>query len=200
MWNQSENQINLVLIRHGATASNAGHRYLGRTDEALNEAGIRALQDAKHRYPRVEILFASPMRRCLETAAILYPEREPVVIPKWQDIDFGVFEGKNFEQLQGDARYQAWLDSGGTLPFPRGESREEFINRCCEGLDAALEHLERLCKPTVGFIVHGGTIMALLSQYGGGGYYDYQVPNGGGYSCRLEKNGEEIRIRDIRKL
>ena len=37
----------------------------------------------------------------------------------------------------------------------------------------------------VGMIVHGGTIMSLLSLYGGKDYFDYQVPNGRGYVCRL---------------
>ena len=28
------------------------------------------------------------------------------------------------------------------------------------------------------FVVHGGTIMAILSQIAGGDFYDYQVENG----------------------
>ena len=39
MWNRSENQIKLVMIRHGATPSNKEHRYLGRTDEGLSIEG-----------------------------------------------------------------------------------------------------------------------------------------------------------------
>lgn len=225
MRNRSENQIKLVLIRHGATASNAEHRYLGRTDEALSEAGIRQLKEANgaKRFPQVQVLFVSPLKRCLESAAILYPEREPVVIQDWQEMDFGAFEGKNYIELQGDARYQAWIDSDGTLPFPEGESREAFVSRCCEGLHEVLNCLVNLWGgthqggmsrdgivheissssgevPTIGAIVHGGTIMALLSSYGGGAYFDYQVPNGGGYQCCLTFNNKGIRITDIHAL
>ena len=39
MRNRTENQITFVLIRHGATASNREHRYLGHTDEGLDEPG-----------------------------------------------------------------------------------------------------------------------------------------------------------------
>ena len=42
-----------------------------------------------------------------------------------------------------------------------------------------------------GLIVHGGTIMTLMSVYEGGGYFDYQVPNGGGYVCSLLGPWEE---------
>ena len=44
MWNRSENKINCIFIRHGCTASNREHRYLGRTDEPLDEAGVFELK------------------------------------------------------------------------------------------------------------------------------------------------------------
>ena len=43
MRNRTENQIELVLIRHGATKANEERRYLGRTDEELSEKGKEAL-------------------------------------------------------------------------------------------------------------------------------------------------------------
>ena len=40
MWNWTENQIELYLIRHGMTPGNVEHRYIGRqTDEPLSEDG-----------------------------------------------------------------------------------------------------------------------------------------------------------------
>lgn len=207
MWNRSENQIKLLLIRHGATASNAEHRYLGRTDEDLSEEGKRQLQETQiaKRYPQVQVLFVSPMKRCLESAEILYPGMKPVVIGDWCETDFGDFEGKNYKELQKDAQYQAWIDSNGSLTFPNGESREIFIARCKAGLNRMVEYLKEMPDvkdkmSTVGAIVHGGTIMALLSSYGDGAYFDYQVSNGSGYQCCLTFDGEEIRITDIHML
>ena len=134
MWNRSENQIKLVMIRHGATVSNKEHRYLGTTDESLSEEGRSTLYKARKEniYSEVEYVFSSPMKRCLETAEILYPNQKPIVIPQWKEMDVGVVEGQNYMDLQGDARYQTWIDSNGTLPFPEGESREEFIERCAQ--------------------------------------------------------------------
>ena len=45
MWNRSENKINCIFIRHGCTVSNREHRYLGRTDEPLDEAGVVELEN-----------------------------------------------------------------------------------------------------------------------------------------------------------
>ena len=48
MWNRTENQIELYLIRHGMTPGNAEHRYIGRqTDEPLSEDGRQQLEKKK---------------------------------------------------------------------------------------------------------------------------------------------------------
>lgn len=179
----------LVLIRHGATQANKEHRYLGRTDEGLSEEGIEALlsYQKKGYYPNVDCLFVSPMKRCLETAQILYPDLKPTVIPEWEETDFGKFEYKNYEDLKDDPAYQAWIDSGGTMPFPEGESREQFQARCEKGFSRMCGILSRKKAAAVGIIVHGGTIMALLSKYCGNDYYDYQVRNGRGFVCLMER-------------
>lgn len=202
MRNRSENQVTLVLIRHGATKSNGEHRYLGKTEEGLSPEGKRLLTEygQQGRYPSCEYLFCSPMGRCRETAEILYPKSEPMIISEWTEMDFGAFEGKNYQELNGDQRYQAWLDSNGTLPFPEGESRESFTDRCDRGFQKMLRELERVTEATVGVIAHGGTIMALLSKYCGGDYFDYQVPNGGGYVCTLGYPAGRLELKVVRSL
>lgn len=191
MWNRTENQIILVLIRHGETAANKEQRYLGRTDEPLSQEGREVLRQKKeeNRYPKVQAVFTSPMKRCRQTAEILYPRIPYIEIPEWIEMDFGDFEGKNYEDLKDDERYQSWIDSNGTLPFPNGESRQAFIRRCMQGMNH-MRSFEQDVK-TVAAIVHGGTIMALLSSLCGGDYFDYQVRNGEGYVCSLEKDKDE---------
>ena len=206
MRNRTENQIKLVMIRHGATKGNRERRYIGRTDTSLTDEGVKELLENKkgNCYPQADVLFVSPMKRCLETAGILYPGVRSVIIPEWKEIDFGAFEGKNYIELKEDDRYQAWIDSGGTLPFPEGESREAFISRCEAGFREMLEVLaaregkEKAC--TAGLIVHGGTIQALLNRYSGGDYFDYQVPNGSGYLGTLLREDGKIKIELLRKI
>lgn len=199
--------MTLVFIRHGATAANREHRYLGRTDEALSREGRASLllDRSGHRYPEATHVFTSPMKRCIETAGILYPQLEPVVIPEWTEMDFGRFEYRNYQELQGDSQYQAWIDSGGMGDFPEGEGRGHFQLRCQEGFVKMWGELERIQEGTsgpvtLGLIVHGGTIMALMSAYAGGEYFDYQVPNGGGYVCRLLDGGQAPKLWKEREL
>lgn len=208
MRNRTEDQVTLVFIRHGETQANRERRYLGRTDEGLSESGIEILRAYKEKknYPAVEYLFSGPMKRCMETAKILYPDLCPVVIPEWTEIDFGRFEYKNYEELSNDRQYQAWLDSGGMRAFPGGESREAFIRRCESGF---IRMCGILCKAAgqkgdepvrAGLIVHGGTIMALLSSYGEGQYFDHQVSNGRGYLCQMRGRGSQMRIEEVAEL
>lgn len=205
MRDRSENQIRLVLIRHGATKANAEHRYLGKTDEPLSKEGEIQLEEYKKQKlcPDIDFLFASPMKRCVQTAEILYPDVSPVLIKEWEEMDFGAFEGKNYMELQDDKRYQKWIDSNGTLPFPEGESREEFITRCEKGFRGMLEKVKQIKEEghkTIGMIVHGGTIMALLSKYGKGDYFDYQVANGSGYVCTMKNYVTKPEIIEIKKI
>ena len=44
MWDWSENQIEIIFLRHGMTSENEQHRYLGSTDTSLSRNGICKLQ------------------------------------------------------------------------------------------------------------------------------------------------------------
>ncbi|MDE7428993.1 MAG: histidine phosphatase family protein [Lachnospiraceae bacterium] len=196
--------MTLLLLRHGETQANKEHRYLGRTDEPLCASGIETLLSYKgqNRYLAVQYLFVSPMKRCLETAEILYPGLCPVVVSEWKEMDFGQFEYQNYEDLKNDIQYQAWIDSGGELDFPRGESRKDFILRCELGFRRMCETLRRMTaeatekSASVGVIAHGGTIMALLSSYGGKSYFDCQRATGRGYLCRMKGWKKDVSSGD----
>ena len=185
----------LILIRHGKTAGNLLGRYIGsRTDEPLCDEGREEL--AGKQLPEVERLYVSPMKRCVETAEILWPEFDRKEMQKVTDLrecDFGDFENKNYKELSGNGDYQAWIDSNGTLPFPNGESMDAFKSRCLEAFARIVEDVSGAEQEWIasgktgifqaGIVVHGGTIMAILEQYGypKAAYFDYQVKNGCGY-------------------
>ena len=181
------------------TKANEEHRYLGRTEESLSDRGIRQLEQlaGSGRLPKPELVLSSPMKRCRESAALLFPSVPVLEISEWKEMDFGDFEGKNYEELNGNPDYQAWIDSGGTIAFPGGESRKDFIHRTLRGMENVMGYLsdqmdQSMClecgthgKVCVAAVVHGGTIMALLNRYMGGDYYDYQLGNAKGYHCRI---------------
>lgn len=198
-------EINAVFtfIRHGATAGNLEKRYIGKkTDESLSEIGAAKILEntAKGKYPGADFVFSSPMKRCLETCALIYGsgknlKEKPIIIEDFCETDFGDFEGKNFSELKDNPEYKKWLESGGELPFPNGEGRAEAAARALKGFSKTLEILgENLEKAVhVSAVVHGGTVMAVLSKLTGKNYYDFQLENGGAISFRLKFSGGKMK-------
>lgn len=168
----------ILMIRHGATQGNALRQYIGRTDEPLSEAGRAALTELH--YPDAEKVYISPMLRCRQTAELLFPGAELIVVDDLREMDFGHFEGRSYLDMAEDAEYQAWLDSNCEAPIPGGETKEAFMDRCCAAFDAILaaDKSERLV-----FVVHGGTLMSVLSRYAEPAreYYRWNCSNGRGY-------------------
>lgn len=173
--------MKICFIRHGATCGNMKGQYIGKTDEPLCPEGIMQIKQMK--YPDADAVVSSPMTRCIQTAKLIYPDAEPFIYNDLRETDFGLFEGKNYLDLNGNPLYQKWIDSGGKMQFPDGESPDDFIKRCCRSFLEAVNDLKNYER--VSFIIHGGTVMSLLYRFAvpKRSYYDYQAHNGSGYQC-----------------
>ena len=213
MRSRMPHQIEIDWIRHGKTLANEKKCYLGRTQEALSERGRREICEKKQSYPAADVVVGSPMLRCIQTAELLYPGRDVKTIDGFREMDFGIFEGKNYLELSAAPEYQAWIDSNALMPIPGGESRKAFIRRCQDGMQEVVAWLDALalgddgCRRAAA-IVHGGTIMALLSTYDlcGRDYFSYSCENGGGYRSILcwayaeEKGIYDVVLKNVMKL
>lgn len=168
----------LIFIRHGKTSGNLRGAYIGRTDEPLCAEGIMELE-AKA-FPKADIVISSPMKRCIQTAGIIYPDVPIRIYNDLRECDFGDFEGRNYAELNGNADYQAWIDSGGTMAFPNGEGHKDFTDRCCNAFLQAVSENE---GKIIAFVVHGGTVMSVLERFAvpKKGYYDFMTKNGCGF-------------------
>lgn len=195
--------ITLYLIRHGLTQGNLEGRYIGQRDNPpLSDRGRQELTARKDggSYPRADMLYTSPLLRCLETAQILYPMLVPVPLHSLSEQDFGLFEGKTYEQLKDDPAYRRWIDSAGRLSPPGGESGEDFVRR----LEGALRKIAEDCRKsgaaTVAVVTHGGCIMTMLSRLNAcpdpssAAFYGYQAPNGGGFSAELHPDLSRVSL------
>lgn len=178
--------MKLALIRHFKTPGNLEHRYIGRTDEHLAPAE----DTPKMCYPDAEVLVSSSMLRCKESAKRIYGRWPDLVEETLKEKDFGAYEGKNHQELKEEKAYCKWLESGGALPFPEGESMEAFCRRVRSGFDRCVLKLMEQKVKTAAFLVHGGTIMAIFSAYAEepGQFYDWQVENGNGYQASLRES------------
>lgn len=164
--------MKVILIRHGMTEGNYKRRYIGVTDEDLRDTKC-----IEGEYPDCDRVVASPLKRCVQTARFIYSDKPIEICGKLRECAFGDFENKSHKDLKDNEDYQKWLDSNGLAPFPNGEAHEDFINRCVEGF---FEMTDEKTSDTA-FVIHGGSIMAIMQRLFGGGFYDYRVKNGEGY-------------------
>jgi alpha-ribazole phosphatase len=182
---------NVYLLRHAKTAGNIGGRYIGRTDEPLAADGIKELCAwvGQGRYPQVQHIFVSPMLRCLQTMAIIYPGLPYTIVPELAECNFGLFENKTNEELKGIQEYQSWIDSGGQAAFPQGEDIGEFKARCRSGWETVMDRIRKDRLASSALIAHGGTIMAVLEGYAQGErqFYQWQAKNGEGYRLTVDE-------------
>lgn len=176
--------MQIIMLRHGLTSSNLSKKYIGRTDEGLCAEGIEALQKIK---PDISVskVYTSTKIRTQQTAKILYPNAEIFQCEGFDEMNFGDFEGKEYPDLTESPEYKSWIDSGCINPCPNGESKDSFTQRCV----SAFLDIAKWQEASLHLVVHGGTIMAIMSALSSvrRDYFDWAVPCGGGYE--LEYSG-----------
>lgn len=181
--------LKIHLIRHGATDANYDGRYIGcNTDlplapEGLNE--LRLLKDDME-YPEIERLYSSPMLRCRQTGAVLYPDFEPVTVEELKEYDFGSFENKTAAELESNPSFIPWTSGRLSAP-PGGEDNSEFIKRICVGFNKIVLDMIESGLTESAVIMHGGAIMMLLGVSAVPRHkpVEWTADNGRGYSVRV---------------
>lgn len=125
--------ITLYLIRHGETDGNRVS-YIGRSDLALNDVGLRQAEMVKKTLSTAPItrIYSSPLSRARQTAQPLADALGLLVTadPDLMEIDFGGLEGKPKAE-QGLSLRKAHL----TEPLPGGESLAQVGARVARFLE-----------------------------------------------------------------
>ncbi len=155
--------LTIHLIRHGKTVANSEGLYIGKTDVALTLEGADELEKlaAEGIYPTVQQLYSSPMRRCLQSGIMIYPENSAIIVDELREYDFGEFEGLNGEQLDNNEAYREWIAGKKPSP-PGGEGNRDFAVRVCVGFRRVVEDMLSRGITNAAIITHGGVIMTLF--------------------------------------
>ena len=189
----------IYLLRHGETAYNAEKRYQGVRDIPLSDAGRAKLRRADFS-PRT--VYVSPLCRARESASILFPTAAQTVVTGLREMCFGAFEGRNYEEMEHNPAYRAWVDGGCMGRCPGGESRVEFSERVCAAFERLADAAVRAGENTLVIAAHGGTQMAVLERYAvpRRDYYAWCAPNGGGYILCADRWQSEKTLELVREV
>lgn len=206
MRNRSKISLNIYIIRHGKTPLNERRCFIGKNiDEGLSEGGKAKLRPLAE-LSNCDYVFSGKMKRCAETADILFGNRKITIIDGFMEYDFGDFEGKNHEELDGNKDYQKWLDSNGKSGIPNAEDANDFWQRSVKTFEKVIKETINTIESNedkedkentkevynIAMVLHSGNIMAIMNKYFKGNPYQYQVGNGNGYLITIENPDESI--------
>jgi len=183
----------LLLVRHGATTLSAEDRFAGATDVALSEDGRRqaALLAERLRDDALAAVYCSPMRRTIETAAIIAEAHglSPVTRPGLREIDHGRWEGltrQEVEQRFAD-EYARWEADPYTVAPTGGECGLDVMARALPVVRAIVE---AHAGQNVLVVAHKATIRLVISSLLG---FDAR-----GYRDRLDQAPACLNVLDFR--
>lgn len=153
----------LILIRHGQTHYSAKRRYCGFQDIPLNAVGVEQSRSLKRRLQRFKVdkVYSSDLKRCLDTASIVFENRIIHKRKGLREIDFGTLAGLRYDDLKSKYPeiYKLWSQRPEELKMPKGESVLDFarrVRRCFNNI--AKEN----CGKVVAIITHGGSMRIIL--------------------------------------
>lgn len=136
----------VVLVRHGACDPPAADGLIdGRSDPSLNERGRAEAAAAAARLAEqpVAAVFATPLRRAAETAALVAEPHglEPVALPELGEIFLGEWEGHGIHDRgsRGDPELARVLREQRWDLIPGAEPSEEFAARVRRGVEAVAD-------------------------------------------------------------
>lgn len=131
--------LELYLFRHGQTNSNIEMRFLGATDMPLNEVGIAQAEKAVFKDKIFDALYASPLKRTVQTAEILNKNLglEIQKLDSLQERNFGIFDNLTVEEMKklNLTEYNAWQADYEHFRITDGESADDVLERVKNGID-----------------------------------------------------------------
>jgi len=112
-------------------------------------------------------------------------------LPGLQEMNFGDFEMKSYQELKDTAAYQAWITDVEHNVCPNGESAPQVLERNRAAMAQVLASGEdAVC------VVHGGVTAGLMMTWFGGGRYDYSVKPGTGFTVTF-RDGRPVSYERV---
>lgn len=134
----------IYLVRHGITVSNKKNVYMGRSDEGLDEEGIKQANELGMRLKGKGIskIYTSPMKRALQTAEILNSYLSTIVFIEKDlgEMELGGWEGMPEEEIKSKypEGWAIWNERPKDLSLPGREALSSVQERAVRAVNKIL--------------------------------------------------------------
>lgn len=173
--------MNLTFLRHGTTDLNGKGFVATKLDYPLNANGRRQCLQNVFSEDRFNNVYASPYKRTVETAKLVYPYKEPIISSCIIQRDLGVLNEKHKQEF--DPEYLKLVRE--YLINPEGaESLTDIMNR----LDIFFDYVNSNNEDNDNILVvtHNG-IMRIIKKYYMDEQENIESKNLGGFTLTLKK-------------
>jgi ribonuclease H / adenosylcobalamin/alpha-ribazole phosphatase len=156
-WSEA---VPVHFLRHYKTNLNNGS-YLGQGRDPDIDKSITA-------YPRYEpttMVYSSPMRRCLKTAAEIWKDSKIMTDDRLLEFDYGRAEAMHYDQLvtQYPEISTGW-QKGEDPCFPEGENTADVFGRLTSFLDDLSNVIDNQHPDSISIVTHNGLLRCLLGN------------------------------------
>ena len=175
--------LDIILVRHGETAWNAGETFRGKKDIPLNETGVKQAQLLGEylRDEKIDVIYSSPLSRAVETAEAVAAHHDLAVdiVGNLVDMDFGEWEGLMVAEVKDryEEVYRDWLDTPEQVKIPGGESLADVEQRVVPFLEDAVA---RLGEGTIVLVSHRVVLKVLICNLlclGNAAFFNVKLDN-----------------------
>jgi broad specificity phosphatase PhoE len=158
--------VKIIAVRHGNIEGMETKRFRGRHDTPLSTCGLlQAVATAAfvRSFCRPEIVYASPMKRCLQSAERIARvcNTSCEVIAVLNDIDYGAWQNKTFDEIADTypEQFHTWFTAPDLMRFPDGEALQDVTVRAGDALRFILSHHQ---EQTVVLVSHSSILRTLI--------------------------------------
>ena len=178
----------IYIIRHGQTEMNQRRALQGRSDYALNEAGISQAQKAAEQLKTVifDRVFTSPLKRAVQTAEIVAPGVRPVIDERLIEMDYGDYEGTDLNHMPPELKF--FFSDFVHNPAPEGMEQLSDVVRRVGGFLEEIRNLEGNILISTHAIAMKG-ILEYLTPGSNGSYWKKFIGNCAVYTAE-NRNGK----------
>lgn len=159
----TDSELELYLLRHGASTANERRLVCGSEDFPLSQTGLEQANKVCRHLERIPFtrIYTSSLSRARNTIAQLANGACPICVEQeLVELNTGAVSHLTLDTLWGrDARYQRpWLHPD--LRYPEGECFREMVSRITGWYDRESPEWER--DETVLIVGHEGTLRSIL--------------------------------------
>ena len=87
----------IYILRHGQTAKNKAKSLQGRSDDPLNEDGVKQAREVAEWFRQqgivFDVIYSSPLKRAIDTGKIVAANAPVILDERLIEMDYGPYEG-----------------------------------------------------------------------------------------------------------